>query len=884
MPVVDPPLTGRDVELERVRAAVVDQRRSVVIAGRTGVGKSRLGREALDVCRAAGFTVCRVTATRASSGIPLGVFAPWLSRGSAEIAGRDDRAALLRRCAERLMEHAPRGRLVLGVDDAHHLDAMSATLVQQIAESGDVLVIASIRSGEPVPDPVGALWRNGHAERVELGALSEPAVAEVLVSTLGNRVDDAAVAAFAARSRGNVLFLVELVAGALADGALRDDGGLWRLVGDLRPTDRLVELVEERLEGLGAAERELLEVVALGEPLGLDQLARLGDEAVAERLERKALLTMSPHRSGLVIGLGHPVYGDVLRQRMGKLRARAVTRALAESVETTTDSDGDDLLRVAAWRLTGGGAEPALMYSAAVEARWRFDFRFAEQLARAAVDGGSGTSAAVLAAQLAGLQGRSAQADRELEDVAGRATTADERGRIALVRLDNRVIYAGTIDEGLRVAAAAEHELPDGELRDEIAARRAALLLAKDGPRRAMEELEPLLARATGRALAWACMPGAYSLARMGRIAEALDASRRGHVTQSGLDVRTDWYLCMHRFYETEALHHAGRFVEAEDVAVACYRDGVASGSLEQQALFSWQLAKPVADRGHVREAAQRARQAFGIYRQLDRGQFVDFCCIYRAQALALAGRYDDARSALRDLDRLGVGPSYFMGVDLTSTRGWVDVAGGHVRRGMERFLEAADQGRRIGDLVGALAALHSAARVGYATGVRQAVDEVSDSVEGALAAARVAHVHALAEQSPAASETASEAFEELGASLLAAEAAADAAVCWSRTDEGRRRVAAERRAAYLTLRCEGATTPALQAMGSRAHLTPAERETARLAASGLSNRDIATELVVSVRTVENRLQNVYGKLGVRSRSALADELLAAVAPDSAPR
>ena len=51
--------------------------------------------------------------------------------------------------------------------------------------------------------------------------------------------------------------------------------------------------------------------------------------------------------------------------------------------------------------------------------------------------------------------------------------------------------------------------------------------------------------------------------------------------------------------------------------------------------------------------------------------------------------------------------------------------------------------------------------------------------------------------------------------------------------------------------------------------LTRREREIAELAALGLSSRQIAERLVVSVRTVDNHLQRVYRKLGIARRAEL---------------
>jgi len=57
--------------------------------------------------------------------------------------------------------------------------------------------------------------------------------------------------------------------------------------------------------------------------------------------------------------------------------------------------------------------------------------------------------------------------------------------------------------------------------------------------------------------------------------------------------------------------------------------------------------------------------------------------------------------------------------------------------------------------------------------------------------------------------------------------------------------------------------------------LSRRERDVAELAVTGLSSREIAARLGVSVRTVDNLLQRAYQKLGVRGRSELAARLSA---------
>jgi DNA-binding CsgD family transcriptional regulator len=85
---------------------------------------------------------------------------------------------------------------------------------------------------------------------------------------------------------------------------------------------------------------------------------------------------------------------------------------------------------------------------------------------------------------------------------------------------------------------------------------------------------------------------------------------------------------------------------------------------------------------------------------------------------------------------------------------------------------------------------------------------------------------------------------------------------------------------ARVELGATGTTAPQ-RPTGLAARLTPQELQIVRLAARGLSNKDIAAQLFLSARTVGYHLYKAYPKLGVASRAELVDLELTKAAMDS---
>lgn len=321
----------------------------------------------------------------------------------------------------------------------------------------------------------------------------------------------------------------------------------------------------------------------------------------------------------------------------------------------------------------------------------------------------------------------------------------------------------------------------------------------------------------------------------------------------------------------------SGSLLEAEAEAEEFHRR-VPTDKAASRALAAVVLGRAVLSRGHVQRAGHFLRESVVRARACGADGLLPWGLSGLAQAAALAGDLPAAERALREAEcRPCPGPPH--GPDLALTRAWVVAARGEVGRAAALAVAAgaAIGQSRAGEPLAALA-FHDAARLGASLAVADRLAEVAGRVESGLLQVCAAHAGSLRDGDAGGLAEAAEQFEVLGADLLAAEAWTEAGAVHHARGRAPQGAVAGRRAKFCLDRCEGARTPALIPQEILApSLTPRQREVAGLVALGLSNREVAGKLYVSLRTVENHLYQVYAKLDVADRQGLARRLCAAV-------
>ncbi|MGW2665388.1 AAA family ATPase, partial [Nocardia tengchongensis] len=307
------PLVGRAEELRRAQAAVIGQRAGVVLAGASGVGKSRLARE-LPQTLSGRYEVRWAAATASARALPLGVFTEWVPATADADPMRQVHAVVTALSAG--AENRP---VVVGVDDAHLVDDLSALVLQQLVDRRAARLVLTVRSGQPAPDAIVGLWKNERLERLEVLPLARQECDRLVTRVLGQPPDPPTAHRLWQLTRGNVLFLRHLVEQERDTGRLlpRPGSAVW--TGNPVISGTLGELIDAQMGSLSPELALVVDSVAVSEPVDATVLIDVVDEQALDlalarglvridRTGRRELVLLG--RSQTLRGVGVQPAGD----------------------------------------------------------------------------------------------------------------------------------------------------------------------------------------------------------------------------------------------------------------------------------------------------------------------------------------------------------------------------------------------------------------------------------------------------------------------------------------------------------------------------------------------------------------------------------------------
>jgi DNA-binding CsgD family transcriptional regulator len=891
--------------MERFLVASMPER-VFVLWGEAGIGKSVLWEAGVEVARVRGFVILCARASEAEAQLLFAGLsdlletvdsAVWadlpapqrlalevaLGRAESE-ASRSEPLAVSAGLLGVLRLLSARGRLVVAVDDLPRLDHASAAALafaaRRLADE-DIRYLVTRRGGRPselerVLDPQGVVRR-------ELGPLSFGAVNQLLSDRLNRSLPRRVVRQVFETSRGNALFAVEL-------GRALIERGLPEIGAALPVPELLEELFGARVAALSPDVRRALLAGALSGGLTAEELAGVVDPLAIEDAQTAGVVIVE----GARVRAAHPLLAAAASRQSSAVERRDLHLALAEAVHdpllrarhraiaaTTPDSELARELTAAAARaaavgVAGDAAElggHALRLTPIGDrerdarlltlARYLFaagELARGRELVNGRIDAlAPGPTRAVAYLLLAEAAPRLDQEEHLARAIAESAADPGLHAQALAVRVGNRVAMGvERIDEAERMAEEAVTSSrsagPDEERRPLVALAWTRILrgCAIDDLLRRSEELPP-----TSLSLYESSVerPAGVRLACRGELARAREvfrslltrADERGESRSGSVFIVQ---LCEVELRAGDT-SEAARVLEEWDQWTAMEPDAWVLGN-RLQAILAALRGEPARA---LEFAAQVLEPADSSTPQWDG--------LEAARATGIAALLE--REPERASTTLGTIWEHTLraGVD---EPGAFPVAGDLVEALVELGRpEAANEViQRLGRLASEQQHPWGLATLKRSTGAVRLAEGYDDA-----AAAQIAQASAN--------------YAALGLGFESARAQ----LYLGRIQRRAKKRAAARhsleqaRSVFERLGCTGwaqATSAELDRISGRraapaGDLTASERRVAELVASGLSNKEVAAQMFVSVHTVGTHLRSVYAKLGVRSRTQLARRL-----------
>jgi DNA-binding CsgD family transcriptional regulator len=851
-------LIDRPAELGAIRSALTGpDGGGVFLLGPAGVGKTTLARA---VAKSLPSKVHTVACTESSRGIPLGVFAHLVGASTSR-----DPIALMAGARDSLVAQKD---TVIVVDDAHLLDELSAAMLHQIAVDRVGRILATVRSGEPVPHAVTSLWKDGHLLRFALEPFTKEQTIALVELVIGGTLEGLSADVMWESSGGNPLFLRHLVEGAIDAETLITVNDVWQLRGATVVPSGLAALVEERLEHAGNDVINALKPLALCEPLDIDALSELVDDDAIDAAEVRGLIQIVRDGPHINVRFGHPLFGEVVRRRMGTASERRLRGRIAQILAHRELNSASRRIQLAQLIVDSDlTADPDLFIAAAKDAIFLSNVPLGERIARAAFERDGGLRAAALLARALNWQGRPVEADEILARFNPENLDEWQLVRWGIPRLSILFWSMGDVRRAHQVLALLHEQVHHPSLKLIVEAVGSAIAVHENNIAEGLAAAEQVLSdpHAPRQAVEFAAFAAGLAMPVVGRGCDFEPIAARCRAEQTATDGMIE---AMVRYGDVLALVHTAR-LDAADQRAADYAHFSSAGQF-----LAWAIAKIMSGlvavyRGRFPDAVSSIEQALAALAAEAPLPWRLPARLLLARAYAALGRVDEAERVLADaMEHTG----QYMALHTPQrmiANSWLAAAKGLEGHAVELARAAADAAHQSGQYAIEAEALHHAARFGDRT-VAKRLGTLVDHVEGDIVALQVRHAAALASSDGDALDAVSAHFEDAGLLLSAADSAAQAAPLHDHAGQRRKTLQSSARALRLANLCGGAVSPAIRMAAQPLPVTSREREIAMLVAAGLSNREIAQRLTMSVRTVESHVYHACFKLHAANRDELA--------------